>query len=829
MKLILNNTSRSSVRLFFLIISLIIFIVTAVNALNILYFNAIGNDQCAWRTIDNRKDVLLITDVVKDGVTDKAGIKDGDVLLKLNGESFKTGRRAVEIVNNIPRGGSVLYTIERDGKIMEINVEIVKVFNVIFLANYLFDLVCFIVGFIVIMSRPEGVTQRYFYYFGVLLMINGANLQIITKYAPLWVSDIFFGITFIFFQIVFVNFAYLFPAHRSTKNKNLIITLLILICLSAYILNIINRSYLFLPDYLIIIFGNIGIITLTTGISIFAHTYFKYIDVQKRKPLRPVLISAVLSLLAFLYILIINRTNEYIIFIKPALLLPGLLITVFPLGLGYSIFKYRLMDTAFIVKKSIIYGAITAAIAGIYLIIVFGVGTFFYTLFGRTENETLGFISIVIIAFVFDPLKRYLQNSVDKVFYRERYSYQKALLLFSRALPFKMNLNDILDSVVNTISGTMHIEKIAVAIMDDENDITCFSKNIPKEYCRYSKEPEGIISLLEAYKAPINLSTLYDERHYHNISDLEKENIEKGDIQLIIPMIAHNKVIGFINTGPKLSEKPYSQEDTDLLFTVANQTAIAVENSRLYEKEKQLFKVQEEIKLAYKIQSEWIPKSPPHIKGYEIAGSTTPAEVVGGDYFDYIEIDKNKIAFCIGDVSGKGLPAALMMANTQAILKSQTLSALTPADCIEKTNRLICSSSSDEMFVTLFYGVINLKNNIFTYTNAGHNYPVLYSNSNVSFLKDGGFPLGVQSNAKYIENSLELMHDSVLLMYTDGLTETFNNKWELFGEERLFKAIKEYSSLSPDEIIRKILEDVKDFRKDKSVLDDLTMVVIKRK
>ncbi len=641
MKLNLQKVSRQKIRLYFLIISIIIFIVTAINAFNILYLNAIGNDQCAWRNMDNKKDVLLITDVVKGGVADLAGIKDGDILIKLNGESFKTGQRAVEIVNNTPRGGFVKYTIERDGKLMEFDVEIVRVFDVVYLANYLFGLVFFIVGFIVVMSRPEGVTQRYFMYFSMILMLNGPNLRTLTAALPIWVSDVLFSLTAIVFPLVFINFMYLFPVPRSNKYKKLIIGTLIFLSLGAYILNVLQRQNTFLPNGLNLILANLGLVTFITGIVIFTHSYFKYVDIKKRKPLRIVMIASVFSLSALFYILYLNSTNTYIIFIKPELLLPGLLLLAFPLALGYSIFKYRLMDTAFIIKKSIIYGAITAAIAGIYLIIVFGVGTFFYKMFGRSENEALGLISIVVIAFVFDPLKRYLQNSVDKVFYRERYSYQKALLSFSRVLPFKMNLNEILDSVVNTISGTMHIDKIAGVVLDEGKDIICFSKNIPKDYCRYSQEPEGIIRLLEQYKAPINVSTLFDERHYSNISDAEKENIEKGNIQLIIPMIVHNKVIGFINTGPKLSEKPYSQEDTDLLFTVANQTAIAVENSRLYEKEKELFKVQEEIKLAYKIQSEWIPKSSPVITGYDIAGTTIPAEVVGGDYFDYIEINKN--------------------------------------------------------------------------------------------------------------------------------------------------------------------------------------------
>ncbi len=190
---------------------------------------------------------------------------------------------------------------------------------------------------------------------------------------------------------------------------------------------------------------------------------------------------------------------------------------------------------------------------------------------------------------------------------------------------------------------------------------------------------------------------------------------------------------------------------------------------------------------------------------------------------------KTTYAFCIGDVSGKGLPAALMMANTQAILKSQSLSASSPSECIAKTNKLICASSSDEIFVTLFYGVIDLKKNVLTYSNAGHNYPVLYTNGKFISLTDGGLPLGVDANAKYSEKSVTLKENDIIVMYTDGLNETFNKDWEEYGEARLLKAIDKYSSLCANEIISRILADVNDFKQDKPAHDDLTMVVIKRK
>ncbi|RPI13272.1 MAG: hypothetical protein EHM58_18805 [Ignavibacteriae bacterium] len=834
MKLSFKNRSPKTIRRFFLVSYLIVLIIAAINASSILYFNAISNDQCAWRPVPKRDSVLLITDVVPGGVADKAGIKDGDILLKLDGKSYNaivpTGW--ITAVNAVPRGGSMIYTIERNGEIFETKVEIIKVFNFVFLGNLLFGVGFLIVGFIVVMTRPDGIVQRNFAYMCLLLLLHFGFLQIdggtkIYFYNAFIIALVFFGRAF--GPVVFINFFTHFPVRRNReKAKRNNITVL-LISIAAIAVMLLNQNIFYLPVWVLQILVNLPAGFFIAGLVMFAHSYFKYVPAEKRKQLRPILISSFIAISSYIYILYLNNTNQYIIFVKPYLLLPGLLLIVLPISFGYSIFKYRLMDTELLIKKSIIYGTVTTTIASIYILLVFGAGSLLQDYLGHSDDNALGLAALIIIAFVFDPIKKRVQNWVDRIFYREKYNYQKALLDFSRILPLQINLKQIVDSVVDTISTTMHIEKIAGVLFDEKREGICFSRNIPYELCNYSREPQGILALLDSRKAPINASTLVDERHYYNVSDEEIEKIVKSGIQLIVPMVVKSNVIGFLSTGPKLSEKVYSQEDIDLLFTVANQTAIAIENARLVEKEKTLFKVQQEIKLASTIQSEWIPKSAPSIPGFDIAGKTIPAEVVGGDYFDFIEIDDKSHAFCIGDVSGKGLPAALLMANMQAILRSQAMANTNTINCIEQTNKLIYTSSTEEMFVTLFYSILDIKNKILTYTNAGHNYPVLFpkDDKNMKMLSEGGLALGVQKEVNYGNCSITINSGDVIVMYTDGITEAFNRKGEQYGEERLYNAMFKCLNISSQDIIEYILEDVQKFASGIPVHDDMTLVVIK--
>jgi sigma-B regulation protein RsbU (phosphoserine phosphatase) len=499
-----------------------------------------------------------------------------------------------------------------------------------------------------------------------------------------------------------------------------------------------------------------------------------------------------------------------------------------PLSFGYSIFKYRLMDTQFIIKRSIIYGIITTTIALIYFILVFGAGTLLRGIFGQNESQALTVVALIIIAFVFDPLKRRVQDWVDRVFYRERYSYHKALLDFSKKLPLQLNVSQIVGSVINTISSTMHINNIAGVLLDESNGSSCFTRNIPEELCQYERVPGGIISLLNEKKEPINASALVDERYLYNISDYEIDKIKRSGVQLIVPMIAKNNVIGFINTGPKLSEKIYSNEDIELLTTVAGQAAIAIENARLYEKEKTLYKVESEIKLASKIQTEWLPKSAPHIPGFEVGGKSIPAEVVGGDYFDFIEIDENSTVFVIGDVSGKGLPAALLMANARAILRSQALTNADTRSCVKLTNSQLYAGSTEDMFVTLFYSMLSAKNRTLYYTNAGHYYPIIFSDDNkMKELTEGGIPLGVEKDWGYKSGKVKLRKNDIVLMYTDGITEAFNNRGEMFGEDRLYTIVRNNMNETSDCIIEKIMQGVQDFKQGAPVSDDMTLIVLK--
>jgi serine phosphatase RsbU (regulator of sigma subunit) len=244
--------------------------------------------------------------------------------------------------------------------------------------------------------------------------------------------------------------------------------------------------------------------------------------------------------------------------------------------------------------------------------------------------------------------------------------------------------------------------------------------------------------------------------------------------------------------------------------------------------------LESELETARKIQEKLLPREMPQLSGFEIAGTSLPSMQVGGDYFDFLDLGKGQLGVAIGDVSGKGIPAALLMANLQASLHAQTLEAGNVADVVSRINNLLVRSTESNMFATFFYGLLDRNTSTFTSTNAGHNPPILLrTTGDIERLETGDLVLGFLPDQKYSQQTISLKFGDILVLYTDGITEARSPESEktedkLFGEERLIEVLKTNDSLSAREIQAAILQAVSTHTKNTPQEDDITLVIIKR-
>jgi len=245
--------------------------------------------------------------------------------------------------------------------------------------------------------------------------------------------------------------------------------------------------------------------------------------------------------------------------------------------------------------------------------------------------------------------------------------------------------------------------------------------------------------------------------------------------------------------------------------------------------------LESELDTARKIQEKLLPHKMPQFPGFEIAGTSIPSKQVGGDYFDFLDLGKGKLGIAIADVSGKGIPAALLMANLQASLHAQTLEIENVSEVSIRINNLLVRSTDANMFVTFFYGLLDRYQSTFISTNAGHNPPILLrTDKNIERLEEGGLVLGFLPDQKYEQQITTLKRGDILVLYTDGITEARTPDEEtvgekLFGEDRLVQVIMDNASLSAREIQAAILQAVSTHTKNTPQGDDITLVVIKRR
>ncbi len=397
------------------------------------------------------------------------------------------------------------------------------------------------------------------------------------------------------------------------------------------------------------------------------------------------------------------------------------------------------------------------------------------------------------------------------------------------AISSTLSLERILDLIIQKCLKHLNVEQGAIMLLDEKTE--------DKPFQTVARRGDTI-SLHLPYRLDSQLSGwMLKNRNALIINDFQSDNrfLKRGKepffIQslLCVPLKQKGRMIGLIALFNSQSNHGFSSEASRLLSIIATQSAQVIENARLLEEEQALIRMQEELRLAYEIQMNLLPKKAPVIKGYDIVGRSIPAKDVGGDYFDFILMNGDQLAFCLGDVSGKGMPAALLMANLQATIRSQTLLNPSSSNCLEHSNTHMYQNTGPEKFVTLFFGILDCGSHQMKYSNAGHNYPILFSEGKKpQCLESDGIVLGCLESFSFQEEQMSLSRGDIFVLYSDGITEAFNDREEEFGEKRLIQVVDENRSHTAERIMENILKAVRLHTGDSPQMDDITLIVIKR-
>src|SRR3954467_11461531 len=335
---------------------------------------------------------------------------------------------------------------------------------------------------------------------------------------------------------------------------------------------------------------------------------------------------------------------------------------------------------------------------------------------------------------------------------------------------------------------------------------------------------DPLLALFESASGVVDLDDL-------DLDSQAVRDLKAAGVKLAVPLISQGELIGVLNLGPRLSEQDYSTDDRKLLDNLAAQAAPALRVGQLVREQeaeaatRQRF--EQELEVARLIQQHFLPKELPELPGWQISAYYRPAREVGGDFYDVIPLPDGRVGFVVGDVTDKGVPAALVMSATRSVLRASAQRLIEPGAVLERVNEHLCPDMPAKMFVTCLYGVLDPQTGLFRFANAGHDLPYVKTADGVAELRARGMPLGLMSGMSYEEHETVLAPGDCLLLHSDGIVESHDPQREMFGFPRLKETVGE--GPGGQQLIDRVLADVERFTgPDAEQEDDITMVTLQR-
>ena len=322
---------------------------------------------------------------------------------------------------------------------------------------------------------------------------------------------------------------------------------------------------------------------------------------------------------------------------------------------------------------------------------------------------------------------------------------------------------------------------------------------------------------------------LKDVQGYEAFRAMQSIISQKVRSLMAVPLQTDDQVIGLIYVDSSQSAHEFTNDDLDLLTVMANVAGIRIERQRLMEIEQSRRRLAAELEQAAEIQREFLPAHAPTVPGLDLAGYNAPCRTVGGDYYDFMTYPDGKVAVLVGDVCGKGMPAALLMMSLQARVQVLAQEPDSPAGLVERLNRILTTTSLNNRFVSFFFSLLNPFTGEMVYSNAGHNPPVLLrSDGSLQYLEGGGPVLGILPEICYEEHRCNILPGDVALLYSDGVTEANNSQGEEFGETRLVELLRDTRQQPAIKVLNTITQAVHDWMAGAPAADDITLVVVRR-
>ncbi len=412
---------------------------------------------------------------------------------------------------------------------------------------------------------------------------------------------------------------------------------------------------------------------------------------------------------------------------------------------------------------------------------------------------------------------------------RERQEFT-TLQEVSLRLSSAAEIRDVLRTILESLQQVVRYDAAGIFVLNKEMGIIevdmlagyqgAQRKHVYSKFQEGVKHGEGIVATVVFSGKPLYVPDVRLDPRYVEVRPTTRS-------ELAVPIFVRDELVGAFNMESDLVDA-FSERDQRTLMTFASHAGVALERARADRQRQHTRRIEEELSLARRIHTGFLPKAMPHFPPYDMGGMNFPSSEVGGDYFDFVRITDDDLGIIMSDVAGHGVAAALLMANFRACIRIEARAHYAIKTILGRVNEFMVESHPTDSFVTAVYGVLNRKHNVLTYSNAGHNPPLLLrKGQSAQLLEVGGPILGVLPEATYEEGQIGIEPDDLLIFYTDGVTEARDEAETEFGIERLAELAERHRALSANELARRISHEVYAFQAPDMTMDDLTLSIVK--
>jgi serine phosphatase RsbU (regulator of sigma subunit) len=527
-----------------------------------------------------------------------------------------------------------------------------------------------------------------------------------------------------------------------------------------------------------------------------------------------------------------------------AFLVFPVLFAVIPVTLTVVLVRYRLWEIDRVINQTLVYGTLTGVLGLAYVASVVLLQDLLEPI---TRHSDLALVaSTLAVAALFRPARDRIQAFIDRSFYRSKYDATRTLEAFSARIRDEIDLSNVAGELLVAAEETMRPARMALwlrsqdGVVDDDLVPAVAARppgptEVPQNRARRAEivqvevdRGDPIVAHLEAAGSPVRLEEL-------ELVSPARDALRAAGMTLVVPLVSQTKLVGLLALGPRRSERDYSGDDRKLLEDLAERAAPAL---RVAELVRQLVRqqaaelrarerIEQELQVAQLIQRQFLPRELPELPGWHVAAYYQPAKEVGGDFYDFIELPDGLVGLVCGDVTGKGVPAALVMATTHSILRGDAPQLVSPGKVLERANRLLLNDIPPQMFVTCLYGILDPATGWLHYANAGHNPPYMHTRDGVVELRATGMPLGLMPGMTYEEKETTLGPGDTLLLHSDGLAEAHDPERKMFGFPRLAALVA--GCPGGQELIDRLLSELGGFTGPGwEQEDDITLVAVQR-